>query len=141
MALFTTNINKPIALKQIAKGDDKTMAQKILEPIHIEIHSENMKNKTFRQHQNDVEQSKLRWERALRDSTKALTEYDVLSTKLECLPLIIKARDEGRQPRGDDKDILEMGGEALEKKVDELRMLDDAKNKDKDRARAKFLEA
>jgi hypothetical protein len=147
MALFTTNVNKPIAWDQIAKGEDKTMAQKILEPIQIderqfnEIHAENMKNKTFSQHQEDVDQSKLRWERSLRESTKALTEYDVWSTKLECLPLIIQARDDGRPPRGDDKDILEMGGEALEKKVDELRKVDDAKNKDKDRARAKFLEA
>ncbi|CBY11485.1 unnamed protein product [Oikopleura dioica] len=147
MALFTPNLGKNIAWEQIAKGDEKTMAQKILEPVQIderqfnEIHSENMKNETFRQHQEDVEQSKLRWERALRDSTKALKEYDIWSTKLECLPLIIQARDDGRQPKGDDKDILEMGGEALEKKVEDLRKIDDGKNKDKDRARTKFVEA
>ncbi|CBY12424.1 unnamed protein product [Oikopleura dioica] len=147
MAHLTTALTKTTAWEQIAKGDDKTMAQKILEPIqiderqYIEIHSENMKNETFRQHQEDVEQSKLRWERALRDSTKALKEYDIWSTKLECLPLIIQARDEGKIPKGDDKSILEMGGEALEKKVDELRKLDDTKNKDKDRARSKFVEA
>ncbi|CBY10888.1 unnamed protein product [Oikopleura dioica] len=147
MAHLTTTLSKNTAWEQIAKGDDKTMAQKILEPIQIderqynEIHSENMKNETFQQHQEDVEQSKLRWERALRDSTKALKEYDIWSTKLECLPLIIQARDEGKIPKGDDKNILEMGGEALEKKVDELRKMDDMKNKDEDRARSKFVEA
>ncbi|CBY34547.1 unnamed protein product [Oikopleura dioica] len=129
MALFAPSLSKNIPWEQIAKGDEKTIAQKILEPVQIderqfkEIHSENMKNETFRQHQEDVEQSKLRWERALRDSTKALREYDVWSTKLECLPLIIQARNDGKQPKGDDKDILEMGGEALEKKVEELRKI------------------
>ncbi|CBY38773.1 unnamed protein product [Oikopleura dioica] len=147
MALFTSNLSKNIAWDQIAKGEDKTMAQKILEPVQIderqyrEIHEENMKNTTFCQHQEDVEQAKIRWERALRESTKALKEYDVWSTKLECLPLIIQARNDGRQPKGDDKEILEMGGETLEKKVEELRKADDAKNKDKERARAKFIEA
>ncbi|CBY20900.1 unnamed protein product [Oikopleura dioica] len=147
MALFTSNLSKNIAWDQIAKGEEKTMAQKILEPVQIderqyrEIHEENMKNTTFCQHQEDVEQAKIRWERALRESTKALKDYDVWSTKLECLPLIIQARNDGRQPKGDDKEILEMGGETLEKKVEELRKADDAKNKDKERARAKFIEA
>ncbi|CAG5103292.1 Oidioi.mRNA.OKI2018_I69.chr1.g703.t1.cds [Oikopleura dioica] len=147
MALFTTNLNKPLLWDSMIKGETKSNIQRFIEPVAIdekqfrEIHEENMKNSDFKLYYSDMKETKERWEQARRESSQALETLKEWKKKLECFPLLKKSKESGSLLKGKDKDIYELREEGLADKIEEAKKLDDAKNKEKTKLREQWVHA